>query len=71
MTEVTRDQYFEAIKGKELELWSTFTDSEGTHPLGYGCPSSDTEWGVNDKVFCRMETRTRNDIETIRYFLTK
>lgn len=38
-----------------LTAFSGFTDTEGTHPLGYGYPVKLTTWGVGDEEVLREE----------------
>jgi hypothetical protein len=57
MKEISGTEYSEWRKGKNLRVASSFTDVLGTNPLGYGVPSSDTEYSLDNKTVSRVEGR--------------
>lgn len=58
MREITVDEYKKLWKDNpDMKVLSSFTDTEGIIPFGYGYPAMDTTWGYEDQPILRVESK--------------
>jgi len=71
-TEITRDEYHALGGGQNYRPVSSFSDPEGTNPIGYGRPAMDTYWGTDPEspmLYHEMRKESRHDPEwLIKYY---
>lgn len=74
MREVTKTEYMNAFKNRELKPIGSFSDPDGVLPFGYGRPAMDTDWGLDETTVARCEMRKeyRTDTEwNCTYYLSE
>lgn len=63
LVEVSRDEYMEVVKN--LKVFSSFSDPDGTSPYGNNRPQMITDWGMEgdnlELCACHMTKKTRHD----------